>query len=74
MKKRTVQLKNDNKEDVYIYENVVNDPELLALNCEQFCEEAIYKRNLLVSTMEQIFQCMDDYLKAEAGAVGGGGQ
>mmetsp|Transcript_22469 Transcript_22469/g.48693 ORF Transcript_22469/g.48693 Transcript_22469/m.48693 type:complete len:214 (+) Transcript_22469:88-729(+) len=74
MKKRTVQLENGEKEEIYVYENVVNDPELLQLNREQFCDEAIYKRQLLVSAMEQMCQCMDDYQKAEAGAAGGDGQ
>lgn len=74
MKKRTVQLENGDKEEIYVYQNVVNDPEMLNLNREQFCDEAIYKRQLLVSTMEQMCQCMDDYQKAEAGAAGGDGQ
>lgn len=74
MKKRTVQLDNDDKEEIYEYKNVVNDPEMLQLNREQLCSEAIYKRQLLVSTMEQMCQCMDDYQKAEAGAAGADGQ
>mmetsp|Transcript_18881 Transcript_18881/g.34023 ORF Transcript_18881/g.34023 Transcript_18881/m.34023 type:complete len:226 (+) Transcript_18881:175-852(+) len=74
MKKRTVELENGEKEESYVYKNVVNDPEMLQLNREQLCNEAIYKRQLLVSTMEQMCQCMDDYQKAEAGAAGGDGQ
>lgn len=73
-KKRTVQLENGDKEEVYVYENLVNDPEMLQLNREQLCAEAVYKRQLLVSAMEQMCQCMDDYQKAEAGAAGGDGQ
>lgn len=73
MKKRTVNVGED-KEETYEYKNVVNDPEMLQLNREQLCDEGIYKRQLLVSTMEQMLQCMDDYQKAEAGAEGGTGQ
>ena len=74
MKKRTVQLDNGEKEEIYVYKNVVNDPEMLELNRRQLCDEAIYKRQLVVSTMEQMCQCMDDYQKAEAGAAGADGQ
>ena len=74
MKKRTVTLESGEKEETYEYKNIVNDPEMLALNREQLCNEAIYKRQLVVSTMEQMIQCMDDYQKAEAGAAGGDGQ
>ena len=74
MKKQTIQKENGDKEEIYEYKNVVNDPEMLQLNREQLCSEAIYKRQLLVSTMEQMCQCMDDYQKAEAGAAGGDGQ
>lgn len=73
MKKRTVQLENGDKEEVYVYKNVVNDPEMLELNRRQLCDEAVYKRQLIVSTMEQMCQCMDDYQKAEAGAAGADG-
>lgn len=62
------------KEEFYEYEQVVNDPEMLQLNREQMCDEAIYKRQLAVSVMEQMCQCIDDYMKAEAGAVGGDAQ
>jgi hypothetical protein len=74
MKKRIVPLENGEREEVYVYENVVNDPEMLQLNREQLCEEAMYKRQLMVSTMEQMCLCMEDYQKAEAGAIGGDGQ
>ena len=74
MKKRIVSLENGEREEVYVYENVVNDPEMLQLNREQLCEEAMYKRQLMVSTMEQMCLCMEDYQKAEAGAIGGDGQ
>jgi len=74
VKKKTKTFANGDKEESYEYENIVNDPELLALNRLQLCDEAIYKRQLLVSTMEQMIQCMDDYLKAEAGATGNDGQ
>jgi len=73
-KKRIVQLDSGEKEEIYVYENMVNDPEMLQLNREQLCSEAMYKRQLLVSAMEQMCQCMDDYQKAEAGAAGGDGQ
>lgn len=43
---------------------------MLHLNREQLAEEAVYKRQLVVSTMNQMVQCMDDYQKAEAGAAG----
>eukprot|EP00804_Cyclotella_cryptica_P023172 CCRYP_000372-RA/>CCRYP_000372-RA protein AED:0.09 eAED:0.09 QI:0/0/0/1/0/0/2/419/211 len=62
------------KEEFYEYEQVVNDPEMLQLNREQMCDEAIYKRQLVVSVMEQMCQCIDDYMKAEAGAAGGDAQ
>ena len=62
------------KEEFYEYEQVVNDPEMLQLNREQMCDEAIYKRQLAVSVMEQMCQCIDDYMKAEAGAAGGDAQ
>jgi hypothetical protein len=74
MKKRIVPLENGEREEIYVYENVVNDPEMLQLNREQLCEEAMYKRQLVVSTMEQMCLCMDDYLKAEVGAIGVDGQ
>ena len=74
MKKRIVSLENGEREEFYVYENVVNDPEMLQLNREQLCEEAMYKRQLMVSTMEQMCLCIDDYQKAEAGAVGVDGQ
>jgi hypothetical protein len=74
MKKRIIPLENGEREEIYVYENVVNDPEMLQLNREQLCEEAMYKRQLMVSTMEQMCQCIDDYQKAEAGAVGVDGQ
>ena len=61
VKKRTVTLESGEKEETYEYKNIVNDPEMLALNREQLCNEAIYKRQLVVSTMEQMIQCMDDY-------------
>ena len=74
-KKRIVPLgENGEREEVYEYENVVNDQEMLQLNREQLCEEAMYKRQLVVSTMEQMCRCIDDYRKAEAGAVGVDGQ
>jgi hypothetical protein len=62
------------KEEFYEYEQVVNDPEMLQLNREQMCDEAVYKRQLVVSVMEQMCQCIDDYMKAEAGAAGGDAQ
>ena len=74
MKKRTIERENGEKEETYVYENVVNDPEMLQLNRDQLCDEALYKRQLVVSTMEQMCQCIDDYQKAEAGAAGGDGQ
>jgi len=74
MKKRTIERENGEKEETYVYENVVNDPEMLQLNRDQLCDEALYKRQLMVSTMEQMCQCIDDYQKAEAGAAGGDGQ
>ncbi|KAL7546915.1 hypothetical protein ACHAWF_010241 [Thalassiosira exigua] len=73
-KKRTVQLENGDKEEILVYENVLFDEELLKLNREQLCAEAVYKRQLVISSMEQMCQCMDDYQKAEAGAAGGDGQ
>lgn len=74
MKKRTIERGDGEKEETYVYENVVNDPEMLQLNRDQLCDEAMYKRQLMVSTMEQMCQCIDDYQKAEAGAAGGDGQ
>jgi hypothetical protein len=75
MKKRTIERgETGEKEETYVYENVVNDPEMLQLNRDQLCDEALYKRQLMVSTMEQMCQCIDDYQKAEAGAAGGDGQ
>ena len=71
VKKRITELEDGRKEEEYEYQSVVNDPELLALNREQLCEEAIYKRQMVVCTMEQMCQCMDDYLKAEANSSGG---
>ena len=62
------------KEEFYEYEQVINDPEMLQLNREQMCDEAVYKRQLVVSVMEQMCQCIDDYMKAEAGASGGDAQ
>lgn len=73
-KKRIVKLENGDTEETHIYENVIFDEELLKLNREQLCDEAIYKRQLMVSAMEQMLTCMDDYQKAEAGAAGGDGQ
>jgi hypothetical protein len=77
VKKRMVVHKNSSqsqneeeiREETYEYEQVVNDPEMLQLNREQMVDEAIYKRQLVVSVMEQMCQCIDDYGKAEAGAV-----
>lgn len=60
------------REETYEYKQVVNDPEMLQLNREQIVDEAIYKRQLVVSVMEQMCQCIDDYKKAEAGAAGEG--
>ena len=60
------------REETYEYKQVINDPEMLQLNREQMVEEAIYKRQLVVSVMEQMCQCIDDYKKAEAGAAGEG--
>lgn len=74
IKRKTVTLENGDKEETFEYENVIHDTEMLQLNREQLCDEAIYKRQLVVSAMEQMCQCMDDYLKAEAGAAGGDGQ
>ena len=42
---------------------MVNDLEMLQLNGEQLCEEAMYKRQLMVSMMEQMCLCIDDYQK-----------
>ena len=58
----------ETKEEIYTYEQIVSDPEVLQLNREQLCAEAIYKRQLVVSTMEQMCTCLDDYGKAEIGA------
>ena len=74
MAKRIKTLDNGDKEETYTYTNIVNDPEMLALNREQLCNESIYKRQLMISTMEQMIQCMDDYQKAEASSAGGDGQ
>ena len=74
VKKRIVQLEDGAKEETFEYENVVFDQELLQLNRTQLCDEAIYKRQLVVSAMELMCTCMDDYQKAEAGAAGGDGQ
>jgi hypothetical protein len=60
------------REETYCYEQVVNDPEMLQLNREQMVDEAIYKRQLVVSVMEQMCQCIDDYTKAESGAMNEG--
>jgi len=73
-KKRIVPRDDGGQDEIYVYENLINDPEMLQLNREQLCAEAVYKRQLLVSAMEQMCQCMDDYQKAEAGATGGDGQ
>ncbi|KAL7438690.1 hypothetical protein ACHAXM_006573 [Skeletonema potamos] len=69
-KKTIVEKPNGDKEETYEYMAVINDPEMLQLNREQLCEEAIYKRQLVLSTMNQMVLCMDDYQKAEAGAAG----
>ena len=69
-KKTIVEKTNWEREETYIYRAVINDPEMLQLNREQLAEEAVYKRQLVVSTMNQMVQCMDDYQKAEAGAAG----
>lgn len=69
-KKTVVEKPNGEREETYEYAAVINDPEMLALNREQLCQEAIYKRQLVVSTMNQMVLCMDDYQKAEAGAAG----
>ena len=60
------------REETYCYEQVVNDPEMLQLNREQMVDEAVYKRQLVVSVMEQMCQCIEDYRKAEAGAMSEG--
>jgi hypothetical protein len=60
------------REETYCYEQVVNDPEMLQLNREQMVDEAIYKRQLVVSVMEQMCQCIDDYTKAESGGTNEG--
>jgi len=52
-KKRTIQLENGDVEETYEYKYIVNNPEILRLNQEQLCNEAMYKRQLLVSTMER---------------------
>lgn len=70
LKKTLVEKPTGEKEETYEYTAVINDPEMLQLNREQLCEEAIYKRQLVVSTMNQMVLCMDDYQKAEAGAAG----
>lgn len=62
------------REETYEYEQVVNDPEMLQLNREQVVDEAVYKLQLVVSVMEQMCQCIDDYRKAEAGAGGSDGR
>ncbi|KAL7458611.1 hypothetical protein ACHAWC_010201, partial [Mediolabrus comicus] len=69
-KKIIVEKTNGEREETYEYRAVINDPEMLQLNREQLAEEAVYKRQLVVSTMNQMVQCMDDYQKAEAGAAG----
>ena len=69
-KKTIVEKTNGEREETYEYRAVINDPEMLQLNREQLAEEAVYKRQLVVSTMNQMVQCMDDYQKAEAGAAG----
>jgi len=74
VKKRVVELENGRKEETYEYTKVVSEPEMLQLIREQLCEEAIYKRQLVISAMEQMCQCITDYEKAEAGAAGGDSQ
>ena len=69
-KKTVIEKPNGEREEKYEYAAVINDPEMLQLNREQLCDEAIYKRQLVVSTMNQMVLCMDDYQKAEAGAAG----
>ena len=73
-KKRIVEIKEGEREEIYVYEHIVADPEMLQLSRLQLCEEAIYKRQLCVSSMEQMCLCIDDYQKAEAGAVGAPGE
>ena len=72
--RRTVTKENGDKEETFEYKNELHDPEMLQLNREQLVDEAIYKRQMVVSAMELMVRCMDDYLKAEAGAAGGDGQ
>ncbi len=73
-KKRIVEIKEGEREEIYVYEHIVADPEMLQLSRVQLCEEAICKRQLCVSSMEQMCLCIDDYQKAEAGAVGAPGE
>ena len=73
-KKRVTELENGGKEEEFEYENVIFDPDLLQLNREQLVDEGVYKRQLVVSSLEQMLQCIDDYQKAEAGAAGEGAQ
>lgn len=74
LKKQIVEKKEGEREEIYVYENIVADPEMLQLNRVQLVQEAVYKRQLCVSTMEQMCLCIDDYQKAEAGAVGAPGE
>ena len=69
-KKIIVEKPDGVREESYEYKAVINDPEMLQLNRQQLVDEAIYKRQLVLSTMNQMVTCMDDYQKAEAGASG----
>ncbi len=66
--KKIIKTKVDNVEtEEYVYENKIYDPDHLKLDMELLCDEAVYKRHLLILRMKLMHRCIGDYIKAEAG-------
>jgi hypothetical protein len=65
IKKKTKITSGNVETEIYEYEDVVDDVEILELTRLQLCEEASDKRALLLMAMQNMAQCISDFIKAD---------
>ena len=62
---KTIDKDTGTETEVYHYDDVIDDEDLLKLNREHLVQEGLPKRDLLKVTMQGMVQCITDYLQAE---------
>lgn len=72
LRKKVKTVDGTTETEIYHYEDVVDDQDLLTLNRQQLVEEGLEKRALVEITMANMSKCIKDFLKAEESSSGTG--